>query len=84
MPIEYPWQQTILDAVLSPFDTLAEKNSLAEISNAHRLRDPNQPDDAERTALYDGVRALRVLIAEFTSEQQSHQAKAETRKGDIA
>lgn len=58
--LKYPWQQLILDAYLE-FDPvrLPLKVNQAERAISKRLREPHAVQ--EQTALYDALRALRVL-----------------------
>jgi hypothetical protein len=62
--IKYPWQQSVLGAFLAPRDSLPPRVNIAERAIAARLTDPQQTDLAERIALNDALRALRVLLEE--------------------
>jgi hypothetical protein len=79
--LKYPWQQLILDAYLE-FDPvrLLLKVNQAERSISKRLREPQEPAPAfeEQTALYDALRALRVLSPDKAEQQDSRE------KGNIA
>lgn len=62
--LKYPWQQVVMDAFASPFDTLPAKINLAERTIAGRLTDSNEPDRDEQRALKEALGALRQLISE--------------------
>jgi hypothetical protein len=72
--LKYPWQQLILDAYLE-FDSvrLPLKVNQAERAVSKRLREPQEPAPPveEQTALYDALRALRVLSPQKAEEQDS-------------
>jgi len=59
--LEYAWQQLLLNAFMefNPVNLKSEANK-AERAIRERLSDPT-PTLRERTALYDALRALRVL-----------------------
>lgn len=62
-PIKYPWQQAVLDAFMSAPRDLATKINIAERGISARLAQPDAMDLAERIALKDALRALKVLIS---------------------
>jgi len=66
--IEYIWQQTILDAFLSPPQELPGKIGIALRTISARLKEAHQLDLSEQMALDDGLHALQVLMSEMTSQ----------------
>ena len=61
--LKYPWQQTLLDAYVEFRPKyLLEKIEVAERVIVERLRDLQQPDVDERSALHDALHALRALL----------------------
>jgi DNA-binding NarL/FixJ family response regulator len=60
----YPWQRVVMDVFAAPRDTLPAKINLAERTIAGRLTDSDEPDQDERIALRESLRALRQLIWE--------------------
>jgi hypothetical protein len=70
--IRYAWQQTVLDAFLSPPADVAAKVKIAEQGIRARLRDALPVDASERMALEDGLRALNVLVSEAKAEAAEH------------
>jgi len=66
--MQYPWQQTIVDAFLSAPDDAAVKIKTAEQAISARLREPFRIDSSERMALEDGLRALKVLVSATEAE----------------
>ena len=79
--LPFSWQQKVMDACLAPPDALAIKINIAERAISARLNDPNL-GRYETVALRDGLRALRVLIAECMSEPA--RTTDENKKKDIA
>ena len=62
--IRYPWQQTLVDAFLSPPQELSERVTIAQQTILARLKKSHELELSERIALDDGLRALRVLASE--------------------
>jgi len=70
--IEYIWQQTILDAFLSPPREAPAKIEIAERTILARLTQSGNLDQGERAALEDAWRTLQVLISETKSQRAEH------------
>jgi hypothetical protein len=66
--IQYPWQQTVVDAFLASPAELAGKIYIAERAIMARLKAPEKISPAEYLALEDALRTLRVLIADLKSQ----------------
>ena len=62
--LKYLWQQAVLDAFVASRDALPVKINIAQRTISARLTDGQEPDLAERVALRDAMRALRVLALE--------------------
>jgi hypothetical protein len=61
--VKYPWQQAMLDAFIElDAEALALKVSAAERVIAERLREIDQLDIEEHTALRDALRTLHILM----------------------
>jgi hypothetical protein len=73
-PIQYPWQQTIIDAFLALPSDVPVKIAIAEKAISTRLRDWGHVESSEHMALEDALRALRVLLAETKAEGKSEAA----------
>ena len=61
--LKYPWQAVIVDAFLAAPSDLSTKINAAEQTISGRIREA-EIDFAERMALDDALRMLRVLISE--------------------
>ncbi len=66
--IEYPWQQMVLDAFLASPADLPGKIGIAVRTIMGRLKAPENITPAEHLALEDGLRSLRVLIADLKAQ----------------
>jgi len=66
--IEYPWQQTVVDAFLASPADLAGKIYVAERAIMARLKAPEKISPAEHSALEDALRSLRILVADLKSQ----------------
>ena len=68
--LEYAWQQLLLNAFMefNPVNLKSEANK-AERAIRERLSDPS-PSLHERTALYDALRALRVMSPQKSEPQE--------------
>ncbi len=66
--MEYPWQQTVVDAFLAPPAELGAKINIAERAITARLKGPEKISPAEHLALEDALRSLRVLIADLKAQ----------------
>ena len=64
MDVQYAWQQTLVDAFLSLPAEVFEKVAIAQQAIKARLKESSELELAERIALDDAERALRVLNAE--------------------
>jgi hypothetical protein len=73
--IRYPWQQSILEAFLTPSESLPQKIAIAGRTIGARLADSCEPDEHERQAFKAGLRALRVLVAETKPVHREEQKK---------
>jgi len=62
--LKYAWQQTVVDAFLSVPEETAGKIAIAKRTISARLKQSYELDPAERVALDDALRALRVLASE--------------------
>jgi len=69
--LEYPWQELVLD-VFMEFERLSLKIDRAERAISRRLRETEEPalGAEERTALYDALRALRVMSPQKSEPQE--------------
>jgi hypothetical protein len=74
--MRYAWQQEVVDAFLAPLREVPAKVSVAEQAIAARLRERVELDSAEKMALEDARRMLKVLISETRMES------AEKRSGE--
>jgi hypothetical protein len=74
--LEYPWQQLVLDAFME-LELLSLKIDRAERAISKRLRETETPalGAEERTALYDALRALRVMSPPKSEQQESSQTR---------
>jgi len=70
--LKYAWQEVVVEAFLAPPSDLSIKINEAERTISARVRE-SEIDFAERMALDDALRMLRVL----TSEARLHQAEYE-------
>jgi hypothetical protein len=70
--IKYPWQQTIIDAFLSPPQETPARIKIAERTILARLTQSRNMDQGERAALEDAWRTLQVLISEAKSQRAEH------------
>lgn len=77
--IQYAWQQTVLDAFLSPSSDVAAKVRIAAQCIEARMREWDRLDSSEQLALDDAVRALKVLSAEAKSEVADNKRREETK-----
>ena len=78
--IKYPWQQTVVDAFLAKPAELGAKINMAELAILARLKQIHSVDFAERIALEDALRALRVLIAEAKADDASRRKEEDSPK----
>ena len=69
--LKYPWQAVIVEAFLAPPSDLSIKIDEAERTIAARMSEP-EIDFAERMALDDALRMLRVLISETKAAEAEH------------
>ena len=66
--LKYPWQAVIVEAFLAPPSDLSIKIDEAERAISARVRE-SEIDFAERMALDDALRMLRVLTSEARLQQ---------------
>jgi len=66
--LKYPWQEVVVEAFLAPPSDLSIKIDEAERTISARIRE-SEIDFAERMALDDALRMLRVLISEARLQQ---------------
>ena len=76
--LKYAWQEVVLDAFLASPSDLITKINVAERTISARIGE-SEIDFAERMALDDALRMLRVLISETTLQQDEYK-QDETRK----
>jgi hypothetical protein len=76
--LKYAWQEVVVDAFLAPASDLSIKIDEAEQTIAARIRE-SEIDFAERMALDDALRMLRVLTSE-TRLQQAEYNQGEEQK----
>lgn len=69
-PMQYPWQQVIVDAFVADPADAPVKIIIAERTILDRLKQWAQMDSSEQIAILDGQRALRVLISETKAESR--------------
>lgn len=75
---KYPWQETVLDAFLSPPSDLGAKINVAERAISARISELDI-DFAERMALDDALRMLRVLVSETNAtEAKANNSRSRT------
>lgn len=67
--LEYPWQQTVLDAFQARPAELAAKIQIAEQAILARLKNRDKIPPVEYLALDDALRSLRVLMKDVRSER---------------
>ncbi len=60
----YLWQNPVVDVFFAAPESLPSKIAVAKEPIATRLTNVPEPDEDERQALRDALRALRVLMAE--------------------
>jgi hypothetical protein len=83
--IKYPWQQALLDAFIASSESLPGKIDLAERAIAARISTGHQLELAERIALDDALRALRLLAAETRpGPSRSREGLQDKKRQDIA
>jgi hypothetical protein len=69
--LKYAWQEVVVDAFLAPPSDLSIKIDEAERTISARIRE-SEIDFAERMALDDAQRMLRVLTAEARLQQAEY------------
>jgi len=69
--LKYPWQAVIVEAFLAPPSDLSIKIDEAERAISARVRE-SEIDFAERMALDDALRMLRVLTSEARLQQAEY------------
>ena len=69
--LKYAWQEVVVEAFLAPPSDLSIKINEAERAISDRLRE-SEIDFAERMALDDAQRMLRVLTAEARLQQAEY------------
>jgi hypothetical protein len=69
--LKYAWQEAVLDAFLAPPSELITKINVAERTISARMIE-SEIDFAERMALDDALRMLRVLISEARLQQAEY------------
>ena len=68
---KYPWQEAVVEAFIASPADLGAKINEAERTISARIKEP-QIDFAERMALDDALRMLRVLVSETKTEEVEH------------
>ena len=69
--LRYPWQEVVVEAFLAPPGDLSIKINEAERTISARIRE-SEIDFAERMALDDALRMLRVLTSEARLQQAEY------------
>ena len=69
--LKYAWQEVVVDAFLAPPSDLGIKIDEAERTISARIRE-SEIDFAERMALDDALRMLRVLTTEARLQQAEY------------
>ena len=69
--LKYPWQEVVVEAFLAPPSDLSIKIDEAERAISARVRE-SEIDFAERMALDDALRMLRVLTSEARLQQAEY------------
>ena len=69
--LKYAWQEVVVDAFLAPPSDLSIKIDEAERTISARIRE-SEIDFAERMALDDALRMLRVLTSEARLQQAEY------------
>ena len=69
--LKYPWQEAVVEAFIASPADLGAKINEAERTISVRIKEP-QIDFAERMALDDALRMLRVLMTETKAEEAKH------------
>ena len=69
--LKYPWQEVVVEAFLAPPSDLSIKINEAEQTISARIRE-SEIDFAERMALDDALRMLRVLTSEARLQQAEY------------
>ena len=66
--LKYPWQEAVVEAFIASPADLGAKINEAERTISARIKEP-QIHIAERMALHDALRMLRVLMSETKAEE---------------
>ena len=69
--LKYPWQEAVVEAFIASPADLGAKINEAERTISARIKE-TQIDFAERMALDDALRMLRVLVSETKTEEAEH------------
>ena len=62
--LKYPWQEAVLNAFMAPPGSLVRTIAVAQAAISVRLTALTSTNHEEQLALYDALRALRVLVEE--------------------
>jgi hypothetical protein len=74
--LKYPWQEAVVEAFIAAPADLGAKINEAERAISARIGEP-EIDFAERMALDDALRMLRVLMSE-TKAEEAEQSRSRT------